>query len=139
MTEMINVETGKLRESAIRLHNLSANCNHRLLSLQETILWLREQEFRDTRDLSRALKKQYEELRTQKNELKLLSDALIRISDTYEKTEQRITEEQTSMLHALPLAPHNCHHVINIRPCITEIDLLPLINLLKATGIKTEA
>ena len=89
---MVSVRTEWLREQAELLNREACRYDHRSAALEDSISWIRQQEFDEKKEIQRALARQYEELRQQKKALLLLAGAMRRICDKYEKAEQRIID-----------------------------------------------
>lgn len=88
----INVKTTALRRQAEELNREAARYNRRFAELQEVIAWVRRQDFKGAEEMCSTLKKQNIELEQQKCDFLLLSRALYRIGDKYDRTEQELVE-----------------------------------------------
>ncbi|MCD8103782.1 MAG: hypothetical protein LUF35_01965 [Lachnospiraceae bacterium] len=119
---MVSVETATLKKTAIRLNNYAANLSKRLLGIQDTISWIRRQDFPEAGELRRALEKEYGELEKQKKDMLRLSEALTRISDKYEKTEEKIVMSQN--LRTRILAVSDASFLVTLQPLISQIKAL---------------
>lgn len=89
---MVNINTAKIRQDADILQKEARQYGHRFDALAGTMSWLRRQEFDEADELHRVLKRQYEELESERKSLMMLSEVLSRISDKYENTEEDLVE-----------------------------------------------
>ncbi|MCD7884783.1 MAG: hypothetical protein LUI87_13930 [Lachnospiraceae bacterium] len=125
---MLSVKTETLKKAAIIFKNEAANLGRRLLQMQDTISWIRRQEFSEALELRHALEKEYEEIEAQRKDLLQLSEALTRICDKYEKTEEKVVGAQDSLLRL------QVKSIFEMDPSLV-IRLKPLISQMKALGI----
>lgn len=89
---MVSVRTERLRKQAELLSREARRYDYKFPVLEDSISWLRQQEFDEKNEIQRVLTRQNEELREQKRELVVLAEAMRRICDKYEKAEQRIMD-----------------------------------------------
>lgn len=68
--------------------------DYRILVLEETVSWLKRQEFDEAGELLYILLKQCEELRRQRRTLLAMTEALRRTAEKYDRAEQRIIDSQ---------------------------------------------
>ena len=99
---MFSINTAKIRQEADILQKEARQYEHRLEALEETMSWLRRQDFDEAEELHRVLKRQYEELGSERKSLMMLSEVLLRISDRYENTEEDLVENGEAM-HSIRL------------------------------------
>lgn len=92
------------------------------MGIQDTISWIRRQDFPEAGELRRALEKEYGELEKQKKDMLRLSEALTRISDKYEKTEEKIVMSQN--LRTRILAVSDASFLVTLQPLISQIKAL---------------
>ena len=90
---MVKVKTEMLRFQADIIKKETIHYEYSLQIIQESISWIKQQEFDELDEIHQILLKEYENLEEQKKKLLLLSDALQRICDKYEKTELLIIEQ----------------------------------------------
>lgn len=89
----VSVKTAGLREQASELNREAHRYNRRFQEMEEVISWLKWQEFDGADELYHTLRKQNEEMTRQRRNLLLLTEALKRICDKYDRTEQEIMEQ----------------------------------------------
>ncbi len=89
----ISVKTTGLREQADKLNREALRYNRRFSEMEDCISWMRRQVFDGADEVYHMLKKQNEEMMHQKKDLLLLGESLRRISDKYDRTEERIIEQ----------------------------------------------
>lgn len=89
---MVSIKTERLRELAEILNREAVHYDHRFRALEESISWVRRQEFNEANEIHRVLMREYDELRQQKKAMMLLAEAILRICDKYDKTEQKIVD-----------------------------------------------
>ena len=99
---MFSVNTAKIRQDADILQREARRYEYRLETLRGTMFWLRRQDFDEADELHRVLKRQYEELESERKSLMILSEVLTRISDKYENTEEDL-EESGEAMHGIRL------------------------------------
>lgn len=91
---MVSIKTESLREQAEELNRTALQYDHRFAVLEECSSWLRRQEYDETNSIYRVLVREQEKMQQQKRELLLLAEGLRRISDRYDRTEERIMENE---------------------------------------------
>lgn len=89
----ISVKTAGLREQADKLNREALRYNRRFSEMEDCISWVRRQDFDGADEVYRTLKKQNEEMLRQRKSLLLLGESLRRISDKYDRTEERIIDQ----------------------------------------------
>lgn len=87
---MVNIRTEVIREQAELLGRTAQHYDYWYPELEKCAAWIRQQEMKEKEEIHWILKKQCEEAAKQRRELKLMAEALRRICDKYEKTEQSI-------------------------------------------------
>lgn len=87
---MVSIKTEALRELAESLNREAVHYDHRFRVLEESMLWIKRQEFEETNEIHRVLMKQYDDLIEQKKAMLQLAEAIRRICDKYDKTEWQI-------------------------------------------------
>lgn len=88
----ISVKTVSLNEQADELNREALRYNRWQNDLEETLTWIRAQDFEGADEMHRTLKKLSEEMMHQKKDLRVLEESLRRISGKYERTEEKIIE-----------------------------------------------
>ena len=95
---MVSIKTISLRKQADMLHFRARRLNYQLKYLESIMLWMKRQEFSEAHEVYHSMIRQYEALGKQKQELLLLEEALRRVCDKYDRTEQRIIESEEKCL-----------------------------------------
>lgn len=89
---MVSVKTNVLKRQADNLKKNVQRYDDRCSVIEECMNWLKVQEFDGKEEIRRVLFRQHGDLIRQKKELLMLSEALWRICEKYEKTEQMIAD-----------------------------------------------
>lgn len=89
---MVSIKTDSLRGQAELLNREVFHYNYRFQVLNDCLHWLKRQEFEEVYEIHRVLVRQCDEMKQQKRELAMLAEAMYRICDKYDRTEQTIIE-----------------------------------------------
>lgn len=88
----VSVDTAGLKEQADELNREALRYDRWLEELEETVSWIHTRDFEGAEELHRVLKQQGEEMARQKRGLLVLEESLRRISEKYQRTEEKIAE-----------------------------------------------
>lgn len=91
---MLSINTNKLRKAAELLDREAPHYNERLSVLDDCMIWLKHQEFREQEELIHLLKVQHETMMQEQKKLFILSRTLKNVCEVYEDTEQKIVESR---------------------------------------------
>ena len=89
---MFSIDTDVLKTQAELLQQESHKFNQHLNRLDEVILWMKRQKFKDSEELIHILNRQRENLMLQKRQCMFLAESLQRISENYKNTDQKISD-----------------------------------------------
>ena len=89
---MFSIDTDVLKTQAELLQQESRKFNQHLNRLDEVILWMKRQKFKDSEELIHILNCQRENLMLQKRQCMFLAESLQRISENYKNTDQKISD-----------------------------------------------
>ena len=89
---MVSINTEQLRKQADNLTGQSRRFARSQAALEEVLVWMKQQEFKDVGQLIRGIEQQREALEEQRSRMLLLADALQRICDKYDSTGQKLVD-----------------------------------------------
>ena len=89
---MVSINTEQLRKQADNLTGQSRRFARSQAALEEVLVWMKQQEFKDVGQLIRGIEQQREALEEQRSRMLLLVDGLQRICDKYDSTEQKLVD-----------------------------------------------
>ena len=89
---MFSIDTDVLKTQAELLQQESRKFNQHLNRLDEIILWMKRQKFKDSEEFIHILNHQKEDMMIQKRQCMLLAESLQRISENYKNTDQKISD-----------------------------------------------
>lgn len=89
---MVEIRTRSLKNQAELLSKAALCYDIKISVLEESLTWLKRQEFDEVYQIYQMLKKEWEELKIQKKKLSLLAETMQQICEKYDRTESEIIE-----------------------------------------------
>lgn len=89
---MVEIRTRLLKNQAELLSKAALCYDIKISVLEESLTWLKRQEFDEVYQIYQMLKKEWEELKIQKKKLSLLAETMQQICEKYDRTESEIIE-----------------------------------------------
>ena len=103
---MFSIDTDVLKTQAELLQQESRKFNQHLNRLDEVILWMKRQKFKDSEELIHILNHQKEDMMIQKRQCMLLAESLQRIRENYKNTDQKISDSLDAASDQFLPEPH---------------------------------